>query len=98
MQAITADAENNSVNTPLIVETTVCGAMLAEEAGGVTLPAHSPLERVHLRVRNISESIAPSATGRLRLVPRFRRRSPPADSLGRFRVGGGGHLAAVADA
>src|SRR5215469_12649729 len=49
VQPVTADAEDYSVNTSLVVKTPVCGAMLTKEIGAVTLAPHSLPESSHLR-------------------------------------------------
>src|SRR5207342_3208583 len=49
VQPVAADAEDDGVRAPLIVETPVRGTVLAQEIGAVTLVARGLLEAVDLR-------------------------------------------------
>src|SRR5215813_14124072 len=49
VQPVAADAEDDGVRAPLVVETPVRGTVLAQEIGAVTLVAHGLLEAADLR-------------------------------------------------
>src|ERR1017187_1886753 len=46
--AVTADAENDGVDAPLVVEASVRGAVFTEEVGAVALVPHGLLEFAYL--------------------------------------------------
>jgi len=49
VQAVTADAEDDSIDAPLVVEARVRGAVLAKEVAVVALASYDLLKHAHLR-------------------------------------------------